>query len=287
MDTISIEGSQVKAVSPEGASAVMEVSAFARCLDNRGMDTGEVILPDGVKAVLSSGYLTVWVHQTAPRVHRFKWIAEGSQRPFGRGTEYREVRIALPYLITLAVFAPGLRGSDRLTGFNECFFRTAPLQSLEDELCYPALLNCSKFSPSEGRPLAWICTQMLDAASFRRESDPPRAMRAAFRALMACLLDSGFNYSSEHNEASSWFTESRGCDPRIATVDRWQEETARDPLFVLEVPWLPTGLRLRQVVERIFHNQRCIRPEIKSSGDLSRIVFNHQPKKRPEGLWEL
>jgi hypothetical protein len=279
MAAITIDGSEVTAVSPEGATATMSVTEFTECLGSRRMDTGDVILADGVKAVLSGGPLTVWVHQTPPRVHLLKWIAERSTRPFGMGAEYRDVRIALPYLITLAVFAPAQKGASRLSGWNECFFRNAPLESMEDQLFYPALLNCSKFAPPEGRPLSWICTQYLDSSSFRREADPSRAMRAAFRQLMSCLLDTGFNYSSEHNELSSWFTESRGCDPRVAVIDRWQEETARDPLFVLEVPWLKTGFNVRQVVDRLLHNHHCTPAAISHSGDLSRIVFNHRVKR--------
>jgi hypothetical protein len=287
MAPITIDGSQVVAVSPEGATATMSVTEFTECLGSRRMDTGTIILADGVKAVVSGGPLTVWVHQTPPHVHLLKWIADDSAQRFGAGTEYRDVRIALPYLIVLAVFAPAQRGAHRLTGFNECFFRNAPLESMEDELFYPALLNCSKFDPPEGRPLSWVCTQYLDPSSFRREADPCRAMRFALGELMTCLLDTGFNYSSEHNEASSWFTESRGCDPRVATIDRWQEETVRDPLFVLEVPWLKTGLNLGQVVDRLLHNHQCAQPTIADSGDLSRIVFNHRPKRSLRDLLEL
>ena len=100
-------------------------------------------------------------------------------------------------------------------------FRTAPLESWDDELLYPALLNCSKFTPPEGKPLSWICTQHLNYAALSKETSPGRRLRAGFRALMHCLLETGFNYSSENHEGASWFGESCRVDPRVANVEAW------------------------------------------------------------------
>jgi hypothetical protein len=284
---ITIEGETITATSPEGAQATMSVARFAEVMGAGRMDTGGVILPDGVKAVLSSGALTVWVHQTPPRVHQLRWIAEGSGAPFGPGAEYRDVRISLPYVIVLAVFCSGPGGRPTLTGGNECFFLNKPLESLADELLFPALLNCSRFVPAEGHPLSWICTQYLKPPAAARQADKGKVMRAGLRALLSCLLETGFNYSSEHHEGSSWFTESRKCDPRIETVDRWQEATARDPLFAIEVPWLKTGLSLEQIVQRIFQYNRCLSPPVTAAGDIARILFNQNGRRRrllPPGL---
>jgi hypothetical protein len=92
---------------------------------------------------------------------------------------------------------------------------------------------------------------------------------------MHCLLETAFNDSSDHHEASSWYTESRNVDPRIATVDRWQEATERDPLFALEVPWLATGKTIHEVVERIFRNRPSGPRRVTSAADLVRVIFNH------------
>ena len=56
------------------------------------------------------------------------WIAPDSPVPFGRGTKYRPVRLALPYLIMFVVFAADAGGQLQLTAANECFFRVEPLQ---------------------------------------------------------------------------------------------------------------------------------------------------------------
>jgi hypothetical protein len=242
----------------------------------RRFDTCDVVLPDGIKCAFSQGPWTVWVHQTPPQVFNFKWIARASPSPYGRGTGYRNVRIALPYLVTLAVFGPGEHGRPQLGHGNECFFRTAPLGGVDEPLFYPALLNCSKFTPPDGRPLSWICTQHLDRNLFVNVADDNQRMRTAFRALMHCLLETGFNYSSEGHEGASWFGESTRVDARVATVENWEAATAKDPLFVLDVPWLKTGLSVRQVAERVFKNHKAPRAAVTSAGDLARLVFNQQ-----------
>ena len=247
MDRVTIEGEQVRAASPEGRVAALSVEALLAQLAPHEMDTGGIVLPDGVKAVISAGPVTIWVHQTPPRVHGFRWIAPDSPQRFGDGTKYREVRIALPYVIVLAVFVRDPRGRRQLGHQNECFFRNEPLRSLHDELSFPALLNCSKFEPAEQRPLSWICTQHLNVRQLAGIEDDNARLRSGLTELLRCLFETGFNYSSEHHEESSWFTESAGCDPRIATVENWEAATRTDPLFVLEVPWLPVGASVEAI----------------------------------------
>jgi hypothetical protein len=278
MDKVHIEGTEARATSPEGKSAAMPLADLMGRLSPRRFDSGELILPDGVKAVRSEGPASIIVHETPPHVYSLKWIAGDSAAPFGAGARYRTVRLALPYLITLLVFRNGSAAQPlTLSEFNECFFRVAPLESFEDELLFPALLNCSKFTPPEGRPLSWICTQHLNFGSVNREPTPAKRLRAGFRALRHCLLETGFNYSSENHEGASWFGESRGVDDRVNTVERWQEATTTDPLFVLEVPWLKTGLSLGQMVERIFRNLGALNGAAWTSATLARHIFNHKP----------
>jgi len=181
------------------------------------------------------------------------------------------------------VFEPGPGDVPVLSQANECFFRNAPLRSLDDEVQYPALLNCSRFNPPDRRPLSWICTQYLHRSAFRPVQDPTDRMVAGFTALKHCLLETGFNYSSENHEASSWYTESRGVDPRLNTVEAWETASAEDPTFVLDVPWLKTGHTVRRVAERIFANYRNNNRRLCSAGTLARLIFNHEPKPTTTG----
>jgi hypothetical protein len=243
-----------------------------------GLSTGDIVLPSGVKSVLSQGPLTIWFWEQPPRVHQLSWICADSPRPYGSGTTYRKVRIALPYLVIAAVFGREESGMPNILCKDECFFRNAPLKSLDDELCYPGLLNCSKFTPSQvqnGRPLSWICTQHLKRTKLMSSNRIGDRFVGGFEAVRYCLLETSFNLSSEHHEANSWYGESKKLDPRIATIERWEKETAKDPLFVLDVPWKPTGHTLRQLANRIFTANGGGNGTIKTADDIARLILNH------------
>lgn len=271
---LSIHGAEVTAASPEGKTASMSIEAFLGKVAARRMDTGGIVLPDGVKAVMTEGAITIWVYECPPCIQRFRWIAPDSPVPFGPGTQYRLVRIALPYLIVLAVFAADAGGNLQLTGANECFFRVQPLKTLDDELLYPGLLNCSRFDPPDGHPLSWICTEHLPMSPAMCDPDAGKRLVASFEALRHCLLETGFNFSSEHHECSSWYTASSQVDPRIQTVEAWEEASSKNPLFVLDVPWLPAHHTVRQAAERIFHHLNARAKAPRTAAALARIVFN-------------
>ena len=160
-----------------------------------------------------------------------------------------------------------------LTGHNECFFRAAPLKGMDDALCFPALLNCSKFESPDGKPLSWICTANHDLSA-GEVSDETARMWKQFGLLLQCLLETGFNLSSEAHEGASWYAESVRVDNRIATVERWEKATAANPLFVLDVPWLSTHMTVRQVQDRIFANHAVPRHRMETAMDLARVLFN-------------
>jgi hypothetical protein len=97
--------------------------------------------------------------------------------------------------------------------------------------------------------------------------------------LLKCVTDK-FDMSSEHHaaqgEKNSWFTEYQRLkvDERIQTVENW-ERASRNPLFVLDVPWLRVGMSLRQVADRLFQILEAQQPQTKHSSDLARVIFNH------------
>jgi hypothetical protein len=287
--TVTIHENQVQAVSPEGQSAQMPLGALLDALRPPVAETGPAPLPDGIRYVRSRGRVTVWVHETPPRVWNFKWIKANSPHD-ARETSYRDVAIALPYLVVVAAFQRGPGGQSTLCDCNECFFRTGPMRSIDkDELAIPALLNCSLFVPPEprhngriatleGRPVVWICTQYLDRAAYMAkpaESDDHRRA-LAFEELFRTLTCTGFNFSSEAHEYTSGFTESRRIDPRIGDVKAWERATDKDPDFVLGVPWVQTGYTVAAVIDRLFDRLHGGNPGATSVRDITRIVFNAQ-----------
>lgn len=238
------------------------------------ISTSPVILPSGIKAILSQGSLTVWVWEKPPHIARLSWIRGDSPAPYGDGTTYRHVRIALPYLIILAVFARDRNGMPNIAKLDECFFRNEPLKSMNDELCYPALLNCSKHRDNvkDQAPLAWICTQYLKPTNKMSSNDPGDRYQAGFEAVRYCLLETSFNLSSEHHEGNSWYGASKKIDDRISPIENWEAATKKDPMFVLDVPWLKTGHSLAKVIERIFRIHGASGARIESADDVARII---------------
>lgn len=241
-----------------------------------GISTGPVILPSGVKSIQSQGPVTLWIWEQPPTIQRLSWIAADSKKPYGPGTKYRWVRIALPYLIIVAAFVRDAQGYPVIFGKDECFFRNAPLKSLNDVLCYPGLLNCSLWGDGDtslSHPLSWICTQHLKSNPQMESSDIGDRYQGGFEAVRYCLLETSFNLSSEHHEGNSWFSKTKKVDPRIATIEKWEENTKKDPLFVLEVPWIPTQHSVRDFCERVFQQNAAGASHIRSASDLGRIIM--------------
>lgn len=240
--------------------------------------TGPSILPNGIKSVMSRGNIVIWIWEKPPHVANLKWIDENSEIKHGRGTQYRNVKIALPYLVIAVVFTSA-RGNEMPAPVfrDECFFRTEPLKSVNDELSFPALLNCSKFTPPQGNPLSWICTQYIEKHKLWAAATPEEWYRYYLEAVVKCLLHTGFNMSSEENEGNSWYSASKHIDPRIGTIKAWEKATEKDPLFVLDVPWIKTKHSVKSLCERIFKNHWAGDGGV-SYDELANTIINHQEK---------
>jgi hypothetical protein len=277
-EVVTLEGNQVRAVLPEGTQGTMKISDLLERLRPSVPDTCGVILPDGVKTIVPIAGGLVLVHQTPPKVYSFRWIADDSEAAYGPGTSYRTVRIALPYVIVLAVFGHTGRRGLVLGDRNECFFANEPLEvrGLKSPLAYPALLNCSLIGEAE-QSISWICTQHLSRSKRRPGESQDSVLRGGLSDLLQHLLESGFNRSSEEHEGASGFSASTdaGIDPRIASVEDWEKATLENPLFVLDVPWLPTGKSLGEIVGRI-HSPSRRRPAqtFETAADIARVIFN-------------
>ncbi len=287
-EVITATGDQISAVSPEGEQRTMKIEEFLERVAPRQFDTGEIVLPDGVKCVQPVPGGAVVVHQTPPRVHRFKWIAADSPAPFGPETTYREVSIALPYITVIAVFDEVSRnGALRLANSSECFFTNHPLenQGLDTPLAFPALLNCSRFPDSaRARPLSWICVEKLPRSARVGLKTAHEGVQKGLTALLQHLLESGFNRSSDEHEMSSWYSETvkADIDPRLATIEDWERASEEDPLFVLEMPWLPTNHTVRSAIARIAKTRGADRGRLSCTRDLLRVLFQQRPKAKKQ-----
>jgi hypothetical protein len=288
-ELVTIQGQRVEARRPEGATASEELSKFLQKLAPPVMSTCGAVLPEGVRMIFSTRRMSILIWELPPQVHRVRWIGENSPAPFkmpGREVAYETRQLALPYLIIVAVFARGPSGRLVLTGRNEAYFRTEPLKSGDDPLLFPALLNISKFPASVAarHPLAWICTQHTNLRALAKEPDLNRRVRRSLLALKSTMLEAGFNYSSEHHELTSYWSLSAKRIPEVADIAGWEERSQRDPLFVLNVPWIPAAsgrkkLNVHGLVDRIVDQAGAEDKPIASVEDLARLLFNDAPKR--------
>ena len=275
---LAVEGDDLVVTLPEGRQAKAPLAQVVLALEPRWF--GDCVWPDGVKLVREMSHGAIVVHQTPTRVHSLHWIAADSKADFGARTKYRTVRVALPYVIVLAVYRVAKTGQLHLSGANECFFANEPLSSVDDPLCYPALLNVSKMpEPKTGDavPLAWICSQHLNRA-FQKIEGVGRRSRAALAELLRHLFVDKFNRSSEQHEGASWFGEtmSAGVDERLQSIEAWEQATLVDPMFATRVRWLPTEMNLGQVLEHVAGYMKLGGEDKIGAADLARIVVNRR-----------
>ena len=288
-ERVTIEGKTVEASMAEGASAKVELDRFLQLLAPPVLSTAGTVLPEGVRLIYSTRTMTILIWELGPQVHRVKWITTGSKAPFkmpGQEVSYGFRRLALPYVVIVAVFARMPGGRLVLTGRNEAYFRNETIKRGDDRLCYPALLNISKFPRTEAaaRPLAWICTQYTDLGALAAIRDDNERLRRSLLELKRTMLESGFNYSSEHHELTSYWTLSSRRIPEVADLDRWEALSRKQPLFPLEVAWLPArigrkALTLDGLAGRIIAQGGAGNRPIATSADVARLVFNGSPRR--------
>ncbi len=272
---LAIEGEHVTLTTPEGGTTTMPLADWLAAVRAPQFQAGNVRLPAGVVGYRALSRGVVLVHESPPCVRRLRWVADDSPAPFGLHAVYRDVSLALPWVLTLVVFVRNARGELELTSHNEAFFMRHPLVSFDDELCYPALLNCSRMKDDGARPLAWICVQHLPHETWRSASGDNARLRAGTAALIDHLYNAAFNRSADVHELSSWYTETvrARVDERFSGLAAWERESAADPTFMVDVPWLPTGHSLSRALDRVARRLGCESPPPEDAGDLARIVL--------------
>ncbi len=231
-------------------------------------------IPEGMRFIQRRGNATVVVLEEKPQVRTVRWLADDSPVPFGKGAVYRTVRLAFPFVVFVIVFNDG-----RLTGVQQCFYRVEPIGSLDDMLYFPNLYNCARTPPGRG-PLmeSWLCLVNLNADLGRL------SWAGRLQQVHQHIWGGGFNRSSEVHEGNSlWQT--MKPDPRLSTVDRWAEESLKDPFFVLSVPWRPAGKTVRQAASEMLSMVAPCHPIKDASGLMGAMIS--RPKRRRSHLMEI
>lgn len=182
-----------------------------RCGGQGIMSSSCDALPNNCRFVFRRGGVSTFVIEQSPTV---------------RTIVYRKstFRIAMPYV----VFMVTLCGKDFHS--MRMFFRNSPLRNEEDELCCPALPNISSDDYH-------VCFPYPK----ERNQSPTVVVESALQ-----------NYwGSEFNsDLRVFFEKSASLFPQLSTLDSWQENSRRDPGFVLNLPWESTNMSVASAAKR-------------------------------------
>ncbi len=220
------------------------------------------LLPRYARLWREWGDFTAVAIELPPHAQTVRWIAGNSRDPFGPAARYGHYFLAFPWVVILLVFQRGA-----LTGQQQLYYRRAPLDE-GDELLLPNLLNVAK---GYG-PMAWVCLQHVPPV----HSLPwPKK----FHVIIDHVFNAAFNRSSEMNEGNSYWSSLKGVDPRVDSVEAWQEASRRNSLFALDVPWKPAGTSMRGELEFML-NSIARTPRVTTATELAGLVTRARGRSR-------
>jgi hypothetical protein len=207
------------------------LAAIVERADGWGLPEPAEPIPEGVKFIRKRGNAVVLVIEEQPQLRTVRWLAGHSPVPYGPGAKYRMARLAFPFVVLVVALKGGA-----LTGYQQCYYRTAPLESFSDSLLYPNLYNVAAGYGQE----CWLCLVNL------KKDLTKTTWENRVREIRKHLWGAGFNQSSEHHEGMSYWGRMK-VDPRVESVDRWEAESRKDPFFPLKVEWKPVGKTVGEI----------------------------------------
>ncbi|HEX6813629.1 MAG TPA: hypothetical protein VF384_18565 [Planctomycetota bacterium] len=245
--SLRIEGDQVLATDRVGSKFGMSVGEFVEALlATSPHRASTMVMPPGCKMLDVGRNTIVAVHETAPRIHSLTWIRSDSPHEYGPRATFRQVRIALPYVVLLVAF-------QRATGPNwatspavAVFFRCEPVTARSDRLLLPALLNCM----ANDALVSQLCTQGLDP-SVAKPGLGEEVLTRGIAGMHAHLFASRFNRHPEASGRPSGFTVTAGTsvDSRLRSIEAWEAATLAEPGFACGARWIDAKRSLGDVID--------------------------------------
>jgi hypothetical protein len=271
--TLEIEGERVVLVSPEGQRHELELAALIE-KSAPGLPP-DLVWPRGVCAVRAGHGGFTLAFEIPPSVRRLRWGVRPEARD--RRFAYRDVRLALPYV----VFVTGVRfdssGTFYFDGWAEAYFANEPVSSATKPLHLAPLLNVVGRGDAHSTGGAVVCMGGFGHRSTSADGDPSERLHRGLAAIVGHFLDSGWNEDFERTGRVSAFNDPRSkpADPRLATVEAWEEASAKDPRFVLEIPWVPTPRTLSRALESVATHLAIAGRVTSWNQHLQRLILRH------------
>jgi hypothetical protein len=212
------------------------------------------VLPRDIRVWCERGDAVGVVIEVPPHARTVRWLTDASRAAFGPRAQYQQYFISFPYVELLIVFRRGA-----LTGLQQLYYRREPLDAGED-LLLPNLYNVAQGYGQR----CWVCLANLADVSGLSWADK-------IRAVVDHVFTASFNRSSEMHEGNSYFGTTCGIDPRVASLDAWQEATRENPRFALDVQWRTAGTTMSAELAMML--DRTVEPlAVRSTTDLAGVI---------------
>lgn len=227
-------------------------------LDTSHRDT-TIFLPSGTRYAVVRGPSTGLVVELPPEVRRVTW----SPAKMEKGGAYTSHWLAFPYTIHICIFYT-IEGDEAYAGGLEemrVYYRNAPLRSPDDALYIPNLYNV-QVDPV----LTSNCRACLRGHPEDLENLP---LAEQVDTLLNFFWETGFNLDIESNG----FERARNLDPRISSLEAWEEASKADPLFPLRISWEPAGCSPRQVMDRLMDVRHAGDKPLRNASDLADLMY--------------
>ena len=253
---LRISGNTVQVRSGRSKLAEVAIGDFVRAVGRASGPGPDVVVPRGVRVSRRVGEALAVAVEVPPGARRVRWIRDDSDEPFGEDAKYREVRLAFPFVIVLLVLHRG-----RLTGQQQLYYRTAPLESADDPLLLPNLYNVATGYGQR----CWLCLQHVNQ---QPDWTPDQTISTA----VDHTFSAAFNRSSDVHEGNSYWEMMRDIDPRVASVEAWEEATRADRCFPLGVAWKPAQTSVRAELDAMLGRLEAALPSEPSASQLAGLV---------------
>ncbi|MDP3710438.1 MAG: hypothetical protein Q8R29_01800 [bacterium] len=248
----------------------LPVSALFKELKNtlyneRLMETP--LLPEGVryfayKEDVGEGVLVL---EQFPQSRTVNWTDKKS----GDDPRYiRKVKLAFPFVILICKISAKLVNEVRV------FYRTSPINSLEDPLFHTNLRNTYP-------DVCKICLGIINTGqAFGGDILPKRSkgnLVDQADQILNKLWNRCFNADVEDE-----FEESKHLDKRIASVEAWRKATEKDEMFPLSIRWRTFSKNIIGVVRELGYGYLGQEEPLNSLADLLDIFYCCAPEVKPK-----
>lgn len=209
--TVGKQGKELFATSMHRRSAEMLLEIQNTVERSRGgIHSGEEALPNGTRFFFQyANGSRIYVIEQPPAVRTVRIAG------YERSNEYRNYRLAFPFFVFIAHF-----NRDRDFCCLYAFFRNERLRSMQDTLYTPALPNINSGD-------CRVCFPDLE------KSERGLPTMEKMERILNNFWGSGFN-----TDLPRQFVRSMESIGEISSIERWQKNTAKNPQFVLKLPWL-------------------------------------------------